>query len=305
MKKKIVIAGGSGFLGQILVNHFKKMSYNIVILTRGNTKVKNDIKFVNWDAKNIGDWKNELENAEVLINLTGKSVDCRYTEANKREIISSRVNASKVLNKAVLSLENPPEIWFNASTATIYEFSLTTPMSEEKGIIGNDFSMSVAKAWEKAFYETKTPKTRKIALRISLVLGKSGGVIPVLKNLVSKYLGGHQGNGKQKFAWIHQDDFINIVDFCIKNESLKGPINCVSTSDINNKEFMKAFRKAMNISIGIPSPTFLIHFGAFFMRTEPELILKSRYVVPQILLENGFQFQYKDVNKALDNILNA
>lgn len=304
MKKKIIIAGGTGFLGQLIAKDFLNKNYDVIILTRRKSETKNNIKYINWDAKNIGNWSQELENADTLINLTGKSVDCRYTEKNKKEIINSRVNATKVLAKAIESLKNPPSLWFNASTATIYEFSYSKPMDEETGDIGNDFSMTVAKKWEKAFFDSPTPKTRKIALRISLVLGKSGGVIPVLKKLVLFHLGGKQGNGKQKFAWLHETDMLRIIGYCIENNNIKGPINCVSTEIIDNKKFMNTFRKNMKICLGIPTPEFMVHIGAFFMRTEPELILKSRYVVPKKLTDLGFQFEYPKIDEALYNILN-
>lgn len=304
MKKKVIIAGGTGFIGQSIAKDFIKKNYSVIILTRGESKTINNIEYIHWDAKTRGDWSMHLEGAEILFNLTGKSVDCRYTDKNKKQIIESRVDATTILGEVVKNLDNPPQIWFNASTATIYEFSLTKPMDEETGIIGNDFSMKVAKAWEKAFFESQTPKTRKIALRISLVLGKTGGVVPTLKKLVLFHLGGKQGNGKQKFAWIHENDLLRIISFCIENESIKGAINCTSPSIIDNKKFMNTFRKTMKICLGIPTPTFIVHIGAFFMRTEPELILKSRYVVPKILQDKGFQFEYNNIENALENVLN-
>ena len=200
--KKLIIAAGTGFLGQVLVNHLESKFNEIVILSRGQSSVKGKIKLVNWDAKTLTGWETELENADVLINLAGKSVDCRYTEKNKKEILLSRIQSTKVLNQAVLACANPPKHWLNSSTSTIYRFSIDKQMSEANGEIGNDFSMNVAQSWEKAFFKTETPKTIKTALRTSIVLGKNGGAFIPLKTLTKFGLGGKQGNGNQFISWI-------------------------------------------------------------------------------------------------------
>lgn len=181
--KKIVIAAGTGFLGSVLVNYFQEKCDEIVILTRGKSKVVGKIKYVNWNAKNFSGWETELEHADVLINLAGKSVDCRYNDANKAEILNSRIDSTKVLTQAVLHCQQPPKHWLNSSTSTIYRFSLDKQMNETTGEIGDDFSMNVAKAWEKTFFETETPHTMKTALRTSIVLGKKGGAFVPIKNL--------------------------------------------------------------------------------------------------------------------------
>lgn len=175
--KKLVIAGGTGFLGEVLINHFKNKLEEIVILTRGKSRIIETIKYVNWNAKTFSGWEKELENTSVLINLTGKSVDCRYTEENKTEILNSRIDSTKILNQAVLECKNPPLHWLNSSTSTIYRYSTDKEMDEYSGEIGNDFSMNVAKSWEKSFFEIETPKTIKTALRTSIVLGKKGGAL--------------------------------------------------------------------------------------------------------------------------------
>ena len=302
MKNKIVIAGGSGFIGKALSIHYKNQGYLVVVLTRGASQLIDGIRLQNWDGKTLGEWKEVIDGAEILINLTGKSVDCRYTEENKKLILSSRVNATKILGDAINLVENPPKVWFNASTATIYDYSLTKAMTEEFGDIGSDFSMSVAKAWEEAFFNAEAPETRKIALRISLVLGKGEGVLPVLTKLSKLGLGGYHGNGKQRFAWIHIEDLINVIEFLKENKSMDGPINCTSPSEINNQQFMKALRKSLGIWFGIPSPKFAIEIGSFLMQTESELILKSRFVSPKRLLDNGFQFKFTNIDNALANL---
>lgn len=282
MEKRIVIAGGTGFIGKQISSHYLAKGYEVVVLTRGESQQKNDINYQNWDGETIGSWKAFLAGAELVINLVGKSVNCRYTEENKQLILSSRVNATKVIGAVIQQLDDPPKLWINSSTATIYDYSLTKPMTEEEGDIGNDFSMSVAKAWEEAFFGTETPTTRKVALRISLVLGENEGVVPVLTKLAKLGLGGYHGNGKQKFAWIHIKDVIGIVDF-LKDNPIEGPINCTTDTIINNKQFMQALRESLGVSFGLPTPKFAMELGAMIMGTESELILKSRFVKPKRL----------------------
>lgn len=281
--KKLIIAAGTGFLGQVLVNHFKDQFDEIVILTRGNSKTIDGIKYVNWNARTFSGWEKELENAAVLINMAGKSVDCRYTQKNKKEILLSRIESTKILNKAVLNSQNPPKHWLNSSTATIYRFSLDKQMDETDGEIGNDFSINVALSWEKAFFKTETPNTLKTALRTSIVLGKNGGAFIPLKNLAKRGFGGKQGKGNQFISWIHEEDFANAVDFIIKKE-ITGVINVVSPEPIRNADFMLKLRKAVGFTFGIPVNTFLLKIGSFIIRTESELVLKSRNVIPKRLL---------------------
>ena len=300
--KKLVIAAGTGFLGEVLVNHFQNEFDEIVILTRGKSRTTAKIRFVNWDANSFSGWENELENADVLINLAGKSVDCRYTDANKNEIRSSRIDSTKILNEAVLHCENPPKHWLNSSTSTIYRHSEDKQMTEENGEVGNDFSMNVAKAWEKVFFETETPKTLKTALRTSIVLGKNGGAFIPLKKLTQFGLGGKQGNGNQFISWIHQEDFARAIEFIIKNE-LVGVINVVSPQPIKNKVFMSELRRELKMPFGIPTPEILLKIGAKIIGTEPELVLKSRNVLPQKLNDHGFKFKFETLSEALKNLI--
>jgi len=299
---KLIIAAGTGFLGQSLVNHFKNKFEEIVILTRGNSKIIDEIKYVNWNAKSFSGWEKELENATVLINLTGKSVDCRYTKKNKKEILLSRIESTKVLNKAVLNCTNPPKHWLNSSTSTIYRFSLDKEMDEIDGEISNDFSMNVAQSWEKAFFKTETPKTLKTALRTSIVLGKNGGAFIPLKTLAKLGFGGKQGKGNQLVSWIHEKDFARAIDFIIEKEMI-GKVNIVSPKPIANRDFMSLLRKAVKIPFGIPVNETLLKFGSIVIRTEAELVLKSRNVIPKRLQENGFQFEFDTLEKALKNLI--
>ena len=299
---KLIIAAGTGFLGEVLINHFKVKFSEIVILTRGKSQKIDGIKYVNWNAKTFSGWETELENAEVLINLAGKSVDCRYTEKNKKEILLSRIQSTKILNKAILNCKNPPKHWLNSSTATIYRFSLDKQMDEINGEIGNDFSMNVAQSWEKAFFKIDTPKTLKTALRTSIVLGKNGGAFIPLKTLAKIGLGGKQGKGNQFISWIHEDDFANAIDFIIQNEMV-GVVNIVSPEPISNAEFMKKLQNAVGIPFGIPISTFLLNIGSFIIRTETELVLKSRNVIPKKLVENGFKYKFANIDTAFQNLL--
>lgn len=298
---KLIIAAGTGFLGQVLVNHFENKFDEIVILTRGQNSRTGKIKLVNWDAKTLFGWETELENADVLINLAGKSVDCRYTEKNKKEILLSRIQSTKVLNQAVLACANPPKHWLNSSTSTIYRFSLDKQMSEANGEIGNDFSMNVAQSWEKAFFTTATPQTLKTALRTTIVLGENGGAFIPLKRLTQLGLGGKQGKGNQFISWIHEKDFARAIEYIIEKQ-LTDVLNIVSPQPISNQDFMATLRKQLNVFIGLPTPEFLLTIGAKIIGTEPELVLKSRNVIPARLLENGFVFEYKTLETALKNI---
>jgi len=300
--KKLIIAAGTGFLGQILVNHFKNKFEKIIILTRGKSDIRNNIKYVNWDAKSFSGWESELENADVLINLAGKSVDCRYTKKNKSEILASRIESTKILNEAILHCKNPPKHFINSSTATIYRHSEDKEMDEYTGEIGNDFSMNVAKEWEKTFYEVETSRTLKTAVRTSIVLGKNGGAFVPLKKLTQLGLGGKNGSGKQFVSWIHEKDFVKIIEFIIEN-GLSGSINVVSPKPIQNEAFMKKLQKAIGIPFGLPISKSLLEFGARIINTETELILKSRNVIPKRLTENGFEFEFSDLDKALKNLL--
>jgi uncharacterized protein (TIGR01777 family) len=299
---KLIIAAGTGFLGQALVNHFKEKSDEIIILTRGKTETKENIKYVNWDAKTFSGWENELENATILINLAGKSVDCRYNDENKKEILASRIDSTAILNQAILQCKNPPKHWLNSSTATIYRHSLDKQMDEIEGEIGNDFSMNVAKAWEKAFFEVETPRTLKTALRTSIVLGKNGGAFIPLKTLAKIGFGGKQGTGNQFISWIHEKDFARAIEFILEKEML-GVVNVVSPKPIRNEAFMKLLRKTVKCPIGIPMPEKLLKLGAKIIKTETELVLKSRNVIPKRLRENGFEFEFENIEETFKNLL--
>lgn len=297
----MVIAAGTGFLGRVLVDYFQNICDEIVILTRRKSKVIGKIKYVNWNAKTFSGWENELEHADVLINLAGKSVDCRYNDANKTEILNSRIDSTKILNQAVLHCQQPPKHWLNSSSSTIYRFSLDKQMDETTGEIGDDFSMNVAKAWEKAFFETETPKTLKTALRTSIVLGKKGGAFVPIKNLAKMGFGGKQGKGNQFISWIHEIDFACALEFIIHNQ-MTGIMNIVSPTPTPNKVFMKTLCKKLKVPFSFTISTTMLELGAKIIGTETELVLKSRNVIPKRLVENGFEFKYSELEKAFEQL---
>lgn len=292
--KKVVLAGGTGFIGEYFKVEFKELGYEVHIISRQK-------QHISWEDKSS--IQKALEDAELLINLAGKSVNCRYNEANKNEIMNSRIRTTKLLGEAILACNNPPAIWMNSSTATIYRHAEDRPMTEEKGEIGSGFSVNVATTWEQTFFSFALPKTRQIALRIAIVLGKDGGVIKPFRNLVKFGLGGIQGTGNQKFSWIHIDDLFQIVLFLKDKEELSGVFNCSSPHPVSNRELMKELRKTMNVPFGFPSPKWMLEIGSLLIKTETELVLKSRWVLPERLEREGYKFTFKTLDKTLQDIL--
>jgi uncharacterized protein len=284
---KIIIAGGNGFLGRALQKHFEAQQHTVVILTRHPSQPSD----VYWDAANLGKWTETLNGAAVLINLVGKSVDCRYNDKNKAEILQSRIASTVVLGKAMLQVNHPPTVWLNASSATIYIHAETQQMDETTGIIGDDFSMNICKQWEQAFYKQVIPNCRKVALRTSIVLGNSGGAFPKMKRIAKLGLGGQQGRGNQLVSYIWLTDFCKAVDFIIAHTHLDGAVNVTGPTPLTNKEFMKKHLFKYNSVLHLNSPVWLLELASMLMQTETELLLKSRNVVPKKLLDAGFIFE--------------
>lgn len=295
--KKIIIAGANGFLARYLTRYFAELGWEVIGLARRRDGMGPQCRYVHWDGENLSEWAKEIDGSDVLINLAGKSVNCRYNEENKALILSSRVNSTRVLGEAIAACDNPPELWLNASTATIYRHAETSPQSEQ-GEIGEGFSVEVAKQWEEAFFGANVPgKVRKVALRISLVLAdEPGTVFRYLYNLAKFGLGGKVGSGKQMVSWIHIDDMCRAVDWLIEHDEISGPINLASPEPLTNAEVMRRFRKYAKMPIGLPATKWMAEIGAFVLRTETELILKSRWVLPTKLLENGYVFKYPEMN---------
>lgn len=313
--KKIIIAGGTGFMGQEMIKYFGKEN-DVVILTRQLQHAKtnrNDYnslgdedlektRFVKWNAKTVEDWAKELEGADIVINLAGKTVNCRYTKKNKQEIFDSRINATSAIGEAIRQCSRPPELWINASSATIYRDAKDRPQNEYSLELRDDFSVQVCKQWEKIFNEQSTPVTRKVVLRMAITLGPGGVLIPYF-NLLKFGLGGRQGSGKQMYSWIHIEDTCRIINWVWENKEMRGVYNCSSPGPVPNKEFMRVLREVTGHKIGLPAYEWMLRIGALLIGTEVELVLKSRWVLPTKLLESGYQFKYPGLKEAFADII--
>lgn len=298
---KVIIPGGTGQVGMILARAFAQEGYEVVILSRGAGN--SPFRLVQWDAETIGPWADEFDGADVVINLAGRSVNCRYNAANRREITESRVKSTTVVGQAIANAARPPRVWLQSSTATIYAHRFDAPNDEATGIIGGTedgvpdtwrFSIEVAKAWEQAANEAVVPRTRRVLLRSAMTMSPDpGGVFDTLLGLTRWGLGGTNGDGRQYISWIHDVDFIRAVFWLIDHE-LDGAVNLASPNPLPNGEFMRALRQAWGMRLGLPATRWMLEIGAAFLRTETELILKSRWVVPGRLLASGFTFQFPD-----------
>ncbi len=313
---RIVIPGGSGHIGHMLARYLQERGHHVTILTRGPYTAS--WQTVHWDGEYLGPWVETLEGADVCINLAGRSVNCRYHEENRREIYNSRIGTTRLLGDAIAKLNEPPRVWLNASTATIYRHSLDKPMDEFSGELGGgeliskfrhapetwNFSARVAKAWEAAFFSIPTPRTRKVALRSAIVMSPvSGSAFAIYSNLVRMSLGGKQGNGHQFVSWIHEFDFARAVEFLIDREDIDGPVNIAAPHPLPNRDFMRELRDAWGVPNGIPAPRPLLALAALVMRTETELVLKSRRVVPGKLLQAGFLFEFPSWLQAAEDLV--
>jgi uncharacterized protein (TIGR01777 family) len=297
---KIIIPGGTGQIGTLLARAFLADGHEVVVLSRKATPAP--WRVVAWDAATLGPWASEFEGADVVINLAGRSVNCRYTPENRRTIIDSRVHSTRIVGEAIARAQRPPPLWLQASTATFYSHRYDAPNDDDTVILaGNEphqpdtwlFSLDVARQWEKAIDAAVTPRTRKVKLRTSIVFNPDpGSAFVVMLNLVRRGLGGRSGDGRQFVSWIHYEDFVRATRFIIEHEDISGPVIIAAPNPLPNADFMRAFREAWGISFGLPAGGWLLELGAFFMRTETELILKSRRVVPSKLLREGFTFKF-------------
>ena len=299
---KIVIPGGSGQVGQLLARAFEKDGHDVVILSRQQDSHKAG-RIALWDAWTLGEWCAEFEGADVVINLAGKSVNCRYAAENRGAIIRSRVDSTDVVGQAIMQARRPPRLWLQAATATIYAHRYDAAHDEFSGILARDddnvpdtwrFSLDVATKWERAFHQSgNLPRTRKVLLRCAVIMSPDrGGIFDVLLGLVRRGLGGRSGDGRQYVSWIHDADFIRAIYWLIEHEQLEGAVILASPHPLPNAAFMRALREAWGTRVGLPASKWMLEIATFFMRTESELVLKSRRVVPGRLLNAGFQFQY-------------
>jgi uncharacterized protein (TIGR01777 family) len=305
--KRIVLAGGSGFLGRALAAHFLNTGWDVALLTRSPSATRGTAREVAWDTCTFGPWETELEGAAAVVNLTGKSVNCRYDKRNRKEILDSRVNSTRIIGEAIGRCVKPPKVWLNASTATLYQHTLDIAWDEAGKIqptpeAKDAFSLEVAQAWERAFEQAQTPGTRKVALRTAMVLGMGqNSVFPTLRRLVRLGLGGKMGTGKQFVSWIHESDFCRAVEWLLSHNDFQGPVNLAAPNPLPNREMMRTLRQVCHVPFGLPASQWMLEFGAFFLRTETELLIKSRNVVPGRLLEAGFQFQFPTIREAFDD----
>lgn len=307
----IVIPGGSGQVGTVLSRQFHARGHKVVVLAR--KAVPAPWRVVNWDGENPGPWASELENSDVVINLAGRNVNCRYTAVNRKAIMDSRIATTRLLGRAIGQLSHPPRLWMNASTATIYRHVYDRAMDERTGEIGGNeldapakwkFSIDVATGWEAAFFEAQTPNVRKVALRSAMTMSPDrGGIFDTLLRLVRFGLGGTSGSGEQFISWIHDADFVSALEFLITHEELEGCVNISSPNPLPNREFMRALRQAWGARIGLPATNWMLEAGSIVLRTETELVLKSRRVIPQRLLESGFRFEFPDWPAAAQNLV--
>lgn len=297
---KIVIPGGSGQLGQVLARAFHQAEHEVVVLSR--RPAKQPWRTVPWDGVTLDNWTQELEGADAVINLAGKSVNCRYTSENRKLIAESRINSTRVVGDAIAQAWKPPRVWLQASTATIYAHRYDAPNDEATGIIGGSepdapdtwrFSIDVATKWERALKESPTPNTRRVAMRSAIVMHPdSGSPFDIILRLVRFGLGGQASDGRQYMSWIHEQDFVRAVLWLIEHEDLEGPVNLAAPNPLTNAEFMRALRAAWGMPVGLPAFEWMLEIGAFMLNSETELVLKSRRVIPTKLLQSGFEFAF-------------
>lgn len=312
---RVVIGGSSGFMGRHLESRYRAEGREVVTISRSGADL-------GWDDH--AGIARAVDGADLVIGLAGKSVNCRYTPENRAEIFRSRLETTASLSAAIEKAASPPRLWVNSSTATIYRHAEDRPMTESSGEIGTGFSVEVAKAWEKALFADVLPRTRRVALRSAIVLGH-GGVLGPLKRLARMGLGGaqHDGRwpvtrgrraagtahlpgaqrGRQKFSWVHLDDISRIIDFVEDHQALAGPINAAAPHPVDNATFMATVRDVLGVRFGPPMPRWMLELGAIGIRTETELILKSRWVLPETLSAAGFEFARPTLEAAVRDSL--
>lgn len=353
--KRIVIAGGTGFIGQAMAQYFGKDNH-VIILSRQAMNNRNNhyshhllkaadgynITYWRWDGRHVEKhWLDDIEGSDIVINLAGKSVNCRYNELNRKEVLNSRIDATHVIGEAIRRISNPPQLWINAASATIYRHAMDRPQEEENGeisdlkndnmpysfldrlryrwkkwkagllhgkeaeqyqLLNKDFSVGICKQWEEAFFNEQTPATRKVALRAAITLGAGGVMVPYF-NLLKAGLGGYQGNGQQMYSWVHEEDLCRVVEWCYEHPEAAGVYNCSAPNPVTNTDFMRTLRRVTGHKFGLPAFTWMLELGARLIGTETELVLKSRWVLPGRLLRAGFRFKYVQVEEALQDIV--
>lgn len=303
---KIIITGASGYLGSVLAPFLNQAGHEIVLVARREVgfSLPSGARFMKWDGENLGVWAREVDGADAIINLAGRSVNCRYNAESKREILDSRLQTTRIVARAIAEAQNPPRVWLNAASATIYRDERERDMNEASGIVGEGFSVEVCQAWESVLFEADLPQTRRVALRMSMIFGRSAPVFNVFARLAKLRLGGPQGDGGQYVSWIHERDCLRALQFLLENEGLSGTVNVCAPNPIPNREFTRVLRRVFGAPFGLPAPKIAMKIGAVFLQTETELALKSRRVVPKKLLDAGFRFDFPHWRQAAPNIIN-
>ncbi|CAM5316842.1 epimerase [Leifsonia shinshuensis] len=315
MSERIVIAGASGFIGRYLAEHYRAAGATVLLVGRDGADAR-------WG--DVEALRRVVTGADVLINLAGKSVNCRYTDANRAEIFRSRLETTRELREAVAASDAPPPVWFNASTATIYRHAEDRPMTESTGELGAGFSVNVARTWEAEFFEGELPATRRVALRMAIVLGDGSALVPLLR-LARFGLGGPQldgrwfattarrnagtfhefraRGGRQRFSWVHIADVLGSIEFLRTRPELDGAVNIAAPNPSDNRTMMATLRRVLGVPAGLPAFRWMLELGSAVIRTETELVLKSRWVVPERLLAAGYTFAFPDLEPALRDIV--
>ena len=309
---KVLIVGGSGHVGAALIRYFSAQNHEIVVLSRSSISIPG-VRVVTWNGRHYRERAQEINGCDVVINLAGRSVNCRYTPAHLKEMYESRTRSTQLIGQAISNAKSPPKVWLQASTATIYAHRFDAANDEYTGIIGGNeqgvprhwkLSVAIAEAWEKTLAIHETPSTRKVALRSAMTMSiDKGSVFDVLQKLAKRGLGGPLAGGKQYVSWIHETDFCRAIDFLIHHEEMDGPVNICSPNPLPQREFMKILRQAVGVRFGLPANKWMVEIGTRLMSTESELILKSRRVVPTRLLQAGFDFQFPNWQDAAADLV--
>jgi len=301
---RIILAGGTGTIGRILQEHFASLGHDVVVLTRRpEIEQHPKARMLAWDGRSRGDWWRELDGAAVLINLAGRSVDCRYTPANKAEILNSRLESTHALGEAMLAVKSPPPLWINLSSATVYRHAEDKPMDEDTGELGDDFSPRVVKAWENEFFRHKREGVRQVAVRCAIVFSNKGGAFPRYAQLMRLGMGGRHGSGRQYVSWVHEHDVARFFQWLIETPGAEGIINLAAPNPLKERDMLKAMRDRAKPWIALPTPEWMLRIGARIIATETELILKSRRVVPSRALRLGFTFKHESCESAVRELL--
>jgi uncharacterized protein (TIGR01777 family) len=299
---KVIIPGGTGQVGGLLRCALAAQGHEVTVLSRRTTTLEPGIEHKTWDGHTLGDWADVIDGADAVINLAGRSVSCRYTDEHLRQMMDSRIDSTRAIGRAIAAASQPPRVWLQMSTATIYADRRDGWNDEITGEIGGtesgvpaywEYSVRIAQRWEAAQREADLPQTRRVALRSAMVMTPDqGGIFDALVLLTRLGLGGSVAGGGQRVSWIHGDDFVRAISYLLDHEDVSGPVNIAAPEPVTQTELMKSLRHAWGRRFGLPATKQMAAIGAWILRTDPELLLKSRSVVPTRLLESGFTFEY-------------